>query len=75
MCDVAYVLLVEQLERQVTADRQVAAVFIAAGAKKVELPQLPEQRRLLEAALVEEPRVLTSVDSKQMELRRALGVR
>ena len=67
-------LLVEQLERHVLADRQAAAVLMAAGAKDVKLPDLAEKRALLDAALVQEPRRLTVVDIEQWELRRALGV-
>lgn len=67
-------LLIEQLERNVLADRHVAAVFMAAGAKDVTLPVLQEKRQLFDAALVEEPKVLSVVDSERWELRRALGV-
>ncbi len=67
-------LLLDQMERQVLADRQVAAVFMAAGGKDVDLPSLVEQRRLLDEALVDEPRAVSQADSEQMELRRALGV-
>jgi hypothetical protein len=68
------VLLLDELERQVLADRHVAAVLMAAGAKDVTLPSLQEQRQLFDAALSAEPTPLTAVDSEQMELRRALGV-
>ncbi len=68
-------VLLEHLDAQVLADRQVAAVLMAAGAKDVELPNLQEQRDRFEAALAEEPRPLAPVDIEQMELRRALGVR
>ena len=74
MCDLAYVLLVDQLERQVLADRQVAATLLAAGASGVELPDVADKRRLFDAALVEEPRPVTPIDDEQWELRRALGV-
>lgn len=76
VCDVAYVLLVGQLERQVLADRHLAVVMNASGRyrQEVPVPELGVHRRLLDEALVEVPRVLSAVDSKQMELRRALGV-
>lgn len=56
------------------ADRHVAAVLMAAGAKDVELPNLQEHRQRFEAALAEDPKPLTRVDVEQMELRKALGV-
>lgn len=63
------------LERQVLADRQIVAVLNASGRyEERPLPTIVEQRALLDAALVEEPRALTVVDSEQWELRRALGV-
>jgi len=63
------------LERQVLADRQIVAVLNASGHyEERPLPTIAEQRALLDAALVEEPRTLTVVDSEQWELRRALGV-
>lgn len=67
-------LLLEQLERNVLADRQVAAVFMAAGSKDVQLPQLQEQRAVFDAALVEVPKPGKKIDAEQLELRRALGV-
>jgi hypothetical protein len=67
------VLLLDRIERQVLADRQVAATFLTAGAKGVTLPDFEERRALFDAALVEEPRERL-IDSDQMELRRALGV-
>jgi hypothetical protein len=73
VCDLAYVLLLEALERQVLADRQVAAVFIAARAEGVDLPSFAEQRARFDAALVAEP-VAVQVETEQQELRRMLGV-
>lgn len=68
-------LLLENLERQVLADRHVAAVFVAAGDKDTKLPTFAEQRQLFDAALAEEPKpALGGVDAEQMELRQALGV-
>lgn len=68
-------VLLDNLERRVLADRQVAAVYIAARAEGVEMPSLPEERAKFDAALVETPRqVVTGVNSEQSELRRALGV-
>lgn len=67
-----YALLLDKLEQQVSAERQVAAVFMAAGAKKVTLPTLDRARDDFDAALVEEPTVL---DVEQQELLQVLGVR
>ena len=69
----AYVLLLDSLERHVLAERQIAAVLMAAGAKDVTLPDPQEQRELFDAALSAEPQA-AEVDTEQMQLRRALGV-
>lgn len=68
MCDLAYVLLLEQWERQFLAAYQAA---VAGGA---EPPKWHEVQARLDAALVAEPKVLAAVDGDQMELRQALGV-
>ncbi len=67
-------LLLDQVERQTLADRQVAAAFMAAGAKGVDLPTFAEQRQLLDASLEADLQAVEGGDSDQMELRRALGV-
>lgn len=66
-------LLLDNLERHVLAERHIAAVMIAAGAEGVTLPEFFEQRELFDASLIEPPRAAV-VDSEQMQLRRALGV-
>lgn len=74
VCDVAYVLLLDELERQVLADRHVIAVHNASGRYEEQpLPTFHERRTVFDAALVEEART-TDVDSEEMQLRRALGV-
>jgi hypothetical protein len=76
VCDVAYVLLMEALERRSIADWQAAAFSRAIGGGG-DLPDLGAhivaQRDGLDAALVAAP-VPAGVDREQMELRRALGV-
>ena len=70
-------MLVEQFERQVLAERQVAAIYNASGNYEQQpLPGLREQRELLDSALNEEPDLTpTSVaDLDQLELRQVLGV-
>ena len=74
VCDLAYVWLLEALERQTLADRHVAAVLMVAGAKDVTLPSLAEKRAQFDEALVAEPAVVTVLDREQLELRQALGV-
>lgn len=76
MCDLAYVLLLDQMERQVLADRQVAAVLMAAGAKDVRLPSLAEKRAEFDEALAAEPKpsAVSLLSDEQRELREALGV-
>jgi hypothetical protein len=71
VCDVAYVLLADQVETRVLADRQIAAVLIAAGARDVEIPDPDDARDRLDALLVAEPK---RPDPEQLELARALGV-
>ena len=70
MCDIAYVLLVERLERQVLSERQVAAVLAAAGAEDIEMPQMDEARVAFDAALVADP----VPESPRAALLRELGV-
>ncbi len=74
MCDLAYLLLLERLERQVLADRQIAALQLVMSGEGGDLPTLQETREAFDAALVAEPQQGTQVDAEQMELRRALGV-
>lgn len=74
MCDVAYVLLVEQVERLTLTEWQAAAFR---GAE--DLPQLRavlgEQRAHLDEALAAEAVTQVPVeDDQQMRLRKALGV-
>lgn len=64
-------LLLDQLERFVSAERQVSAVLLAAGAD-VELPTYAEARERFDAAL-DEPFVV--VDQSMFELREAVGLR
>lgn len=70
----AYVLLLDRLERQVLADRQVAALQAVMSGQGGDLPSFDEQRARFDALLTEEPKALTVVDREQWELRRALGV-
>lgn len=73
VCDLAYVLLLDNLERHVLADRHVAAVLMAAGAEGVTLPTMQEQRLVFDAALLAEHQG-HDLDTEEMQLRRALGV-
>lgn len=67
-----YALLLERIDEQVASERQVAAVFIAAGAKKVTLPNGEQARADFDTALHYEPSV---IDRERQELLEALGVR
>lgn len=71
MCDAVYAMCVERIERQVLADRQIVGVFLAAGAKGVDLPSLDEAIAEFDAQLVAEPK---QVDPEKYELMRVLGV-
>lgn len=66
-----YVLLLDQLERWVMAERQVSAVLLAAGAE-VEMPTLGEARERFDEAL-DAP--FERVDLEQLRLREAVGLR
>ena len=70
MCDIAYVLLVERMERQVLSERQVAAVLASGGAENIEMPQMDEARAEFDAALVAEP----VPESPRAAMLRELGV-
>ena len=72
MCDVVYALLLERLEQDVRAERQVAAVLIGAGVKEIDVPDYLTARERFDAALCAAP---TRQDRKQIELRKALGLR
>jgi hypothetical protein len=64
----------ERLERQVLADRQIAALQLVMSGEGGNLPTLQDARDQFDAALVADPTVGKQVDPEQMELRRALGV-
>jgi len=70
LCDTAYVLLVEQLERRTLTERHVTAVLRAAGAEDVEEPDCDEKRAQFDAALVAAP----VPESPNARLLRELGV-
>ena len=70
----AYVLLLDELERHVLAERQVVAISNAFSNEPQPLPSFIEYRERFDAALVAEPQPLDVVDAEQMQLRRALGV-
>ena len=70
LCDTAYVLLVEQLERRTLVERHVAAVWRAAGAEDVEEPDPAEARAEFDAALIAAP----VPESSTARLLRELGV-
>jgi len=69
LCDTAYVLLIEQLERRTLTERQVTAVLRAANAD-VEEPDCDEARARFDAALVAAP----VPESPNARLLRELGV-
>lgn len=70
-CDVVYTLLLERLDAQTLADRQVVATLLAAGAADLEIPDVDDARARFDEALVAEP---PQVDRDRMELTQALGV-
>lgn len=50
-----YVLILERLERHVLAERHVAAVLMAGGAKKVTVPTFTDERGKLDRMLGDRP--------------------
>lgn len=71
MCDAAYVLLLDQLERTVLADRQTLGLAKVFGAEVADLPDLTDAKRLLDESLLEPFQVQDSATTRR---RRALGL-
>lgn len=71
LCDFVHTLWTDRIERHVLAERQVAVVALAGGAKNIIMPSLPDCLADLDAWLIEEPKV---VDPDKLELMHALGV-
>ena len=71
MCDVVHALFVQRVEAQVLAERQVAAVMLAAGAEDVEIPTLQGALDDLDEWLLSD---FAPVESGDRELLEALGV-
>jgi hypothetical protein len=69
-----YVLIADRIERQVLADRQVTATFIAAGARDLELPEVADALDDFDNWLAE-PMTPRPVDPERKVLLEALGVR
>lgn len=67
----AYVLVVEQFERQLLADR---TGLVARGVTDEDLPTMRAAQAKLDDLLAAEPQPVQSVDSEQYRLRQALGV-
>lgn len=63
-------LLLEQVDRQTYAEMQIAATFMAAGAKGVDMPSIAVARERLNAALEASPQSA----SKAAVLHEALGL-
>lgn len=64
-------LHLDRIERQVLAERQVAAIALSVGAQGVEMPTVDEAIAEFDLALVAEPRV---IDRDRRLLLTALGV-
>jgi len=67
-----YALIVERLERHVLVERQVAAVMLAAGSKKVTVPTFDAERGKLDRLLDQQPR--REYEPEQAALIAALGL-
>jgi hypothetical protein len=66
-----YLWLIEELTTRVQHERQVAAVFMAAGSKKVTMPDPDEIRDQFDKALALPPRV---VSIEQREWLQVMGL-
>lgn len=78
MCDVAYVLILDEAQRLGDQQRLAVAFARANGAKDVADPHAPDEiRRLLDEALAEaipDPTPRLPRDQHQTELMQALGI-
>lgn len=74
VCDVVYVLHLEQIERTVLVERQLAVTVLAAGGKGVDVPTLQQAREEFDAMLLAEAPKGTVRTAEEAELRRALGL-
>lgn len=64
-------LIIERIVQQVLADRQAVAVFRAAGAKGVDMPDVESTLARFDAMLAAEPRPIVT---GERVLRSALGL-
>lgn len=69
-----YALIVERLERHVLAERHVAAVMAAAGAKRVEVPTFESERAKVDRWLEVAPERRRERNPEQAALIAALGL-
>lgn len=70
-CDVAYALLLEQVEKRTLAERQVVATLLGAGAKNLTMPDVDEAITSFDEALNEAPK---ATKRRNLVLLDALGV-
>lgn len=70
LCDIAYVILLDRLERSVLVERQNAASLIAGGVEDIEVPTLADAFAEFDAALIAEP----EPESASARLMRELGI-
>lgn len=68
-----YAIHVERLEAQVRTDQQIAAVMVAAGAREVTMPSLPDALADLDEAL--NAPLAADVPTTERRLRESLGLR
>jgi hypothetical protein len=70
LCDIAYVMLLDDLKQLVLSDRLVAATYIANGAEGISLPDPTETKTRLDEFLSSDQLQL----SEDQQLCRALGL-
>lgn len=73
VCDVAYVLQVEQVERHVLADRQIVALARIMGGAEAEMPSVDGAIAEFDALLIG-PAVVVVSDPGRRELLELMGV-
>lgn len=71
LCDLVYAEHIARLERRVMAERQIAAVLLAAGAKDVPMPTMAQSRDEFDAALLDPPLVLDQTEVAWLQLMEA----
>lgn len=74
ICDLAYVINVEKIERMAENDRVITAVLALGSEEPLEMPTVDQYRAMFDKALNEPPQREAEADSDQAILMKALGL-